>query len=105
MRLYRRADVQELCLQTYGSPQGLAEKLAKNAATAAKRRATLAANPPAPRYDAEESQKDREHSENSAVCRGCGNTAARECDNDMCCHCCKEATYGFKGSCFRHTGF
>jgi hypothetical protein len=50
MRLYRRADVQWLCLMKYGSQQGLAEKLAKNASAASKRRATMAVRPPAPRY-------------------------------------------------------
>ena len=99
MRLYQAADLQAAALAKHGSQQGLADKLRKNASAARKRAATKAAKPaPPPRY--EEEDEGRSQGSNDLQCR-CGETAAQECANGACCHCCRD----MGGGCMRHGGY
>lgn len=114
MILYNVAQLQDLCLDKYGDVEGLALKLQKNANAAAKRRATIAAQPPKPRrsrfpYDDYDDDDDDGSSRGSwrspepgRECKRCKyNTAALECAFGMCCHCCKDM--GMPRVCLRHS--
>jgi len=111
MRLYDVSDLKAACLSRWKTPEKLAARMATlrgGAANSDKRRGIA----PKPRrgggggggrrrsrYDDDDDDKfdgsDSGSDSNSLVCDGCGDTAARECSNGRCCHCCQ-------GGCFRH---
>ena len=99
MRLYQAADLQAAALAKYGSMQGVADKMRRNSSAALKRAATKAAKPPPPPRE-EEEEEDGDSEENDLQC-ACGATAAVECSNGACCHCCKD----MGGGCERHGGY
>lgn len=122
MRLYDGDDLIRACRRKYGGAAGLAAKLRKNAAAAAKRRANRMQNAAASSYrysqygggeDEDEDEGDSSDSDSDSwdpygiPCIGgflsCGGTAAADCINEMCCFCCKEARGGHYG-CSRHDG-